>query len=127
MRGGQTMRKYHNRKVTVDGITFDSVKEANRYKELKVLERAGQVHDLQLQVKFKLIPAQRELNLETTATGKPKKGKLLEHEVSYVADFVYKNRFGIQVVEDTKGVKTKDYIIKRKLMLWIHGIRIKEV
>lgn len=127
MRGGQTMRKYHNRKVTVDGITFDSVKEANRYKELKVLERAGQVHDLQLQVKFKLIPAQRELNLEPTATGKPKKGKLLEHEVSYVADFVYKNRYGIQVVEDTKGVKTKDYIIKRKLMLWIHGIRIKEV
>lgn len=121
------MRKYHNRKVTVDGITFDSVKEANRYKELKVLERAGQVHDLQLQVKFKLIPAQRELSLETTAAGKPKKGRLLEHEVSYVADFVYKNRYGLQVVEDTKGVKTKDYIIKRKLMLWIHGIRVKEV
>lgn len=54
------MSKYHNRKVTADGITFDSVKEANRYKELKVLERAGLVHDLQLQVKFKLIPAQRE-------------------------------------------------------------------
>lgn len=121
------MSKYHSRKVTVDGITFDSVKEANRYKELKLLERAGQVHDLRLQVKFKLIPTQRELNLETTATGKPKKGRLLEHEVSYVADFVYKNRFGIQVVEDTKGVKTKDYIIKRKLMLWIHGIRVKEV
>lgn len=121
------MSKYHNRKVTVDGITFDSAKEANRYKELKALERAGQIHDLQLQVKFKLIPAQREVSFDTTASGKPKKGKLLEHECSYIADFVYKNRFGLQVVEDTKGVKTKDYIIKRKLMLWIHGIRVKEV
>lgn len=121
------MSKYHNRKVTVDGITFDSVKEANRYKELKVLERAGLVHDLQLQVKFKLIPAQREWTDETTASGKPKKGKILEHECSYVADFVYKNRYGLQVVEDVKGFKTKDFIIKRKLMLWIHGIRVKEV
>ncbi len=121
------MSKYHNRKVTVDGITFDSVKEANRYKELKVLERAGLVHDLQRQVKFKLIPAQREWTDETTASGKPKKGKILEHEVSYYADFVYKNRYGLQVVEDVKGFKTKDFIIKRKLMLWIHGIRVKEV
>lgn len=125
------MSKYHNRKVTVDGITFDSVKEANRYKELKVLERAGLVHDLQLQVKFKLIPAQREWTDETTASGKPKKGKILEHECSYVADFVYKNRYGLQVVEDVKGYKKGEayalFAIKRKLMLWIHGIRVKEV
>lgn len=125
------MSKYHNRKVTVDGITFDSVKEANRYKELKVLERAGLVHDLQLQVKFKLIPAQREWTDETTASGKPKKGKILEHEVSYYADFVYKNRYGLQVVEDVKGYKKGEayalFAIKRKLMLWIHGIRVKEV
>lgn len=121
------MRKYHNRKVVVDGIVFDSMKEANRWKELKVLERAGQVRNLQRQVKFKLIPVQREWTDETTATGKPKKGKLLEHEVSYIADFVYTNRYGLEVVEDVKGVKTKDYIIKRKLMLWVHGIRVKEV
>ncbi len=125
------MSKYHNRKVTVDGITFDSAKEANRYKELKVLERAGLVHDLQLQVKFKLIPAQREWTDETTASGKPKKGKILEHEVSYYADFVYKNRYGLQVVEDVKGYKKGEayalFAIKRKLMLWIHGIRVKEV
>ena len=127
MRGGQTMRKYRNQETTVDGITFPSIREADRYKELKVLVRAGEIHDLQLQVKFKLIPAQREVSFETTATGKPKKGKLLEHEVSYIADFVYKNKYGLQVVEDTKGFKTKDYIIKRKLMLWIHGIRVKEV
>ena len=89
------MSKYHNRKVTVDGITFDSVKEANRYKDLKILERAGQIHDLQLQVKFKLIPAQREWTDETTKSGKPKKGKVIEHECSYIADFTYKNRFRI--------------------------------
>lgn len=125
------MSKYHSRKVTVDGITFDSVKEANRYKELKLLERAGQVHDLRLQVKFKLIPSQRELSLETTATGKPKKGKLLEKEASYIADFVYKNKYGIQVVEDVKGYKKGPayelFVLKRKLMLWNHGIRVKEV
>ena len=125
------MRKYHNRKVTVDGITFDSVKEANRYKELKVLERAGQVHDLQLQVKFKLIPAQREWTDETTKSGKPKKGKVIEHEVSYIADFTYKNRYGLLVVEDVKGYKKGEayalFVLKRKLMLWIHGIRLKEI
>ena len=125
------MSKYHNRKVTVDGITFDSAKEANRYKELKVLERAGLVHDLQLQVKFKLIPAQREWTDETTKTGKPKKGKVLEHEVSYIADFTYKNRYGLLVVEDVKGYKKGEayalFVLKRKLMLWIHGIRVKEI
>ena len=125
------MSKYHNRKVTVDGITFDSAKEANRYKELKVLERAGQVHDLQLQVKFKLIPAQREWTDETTKSGKPKKGKVIEHEVSYIADFTYKNRYGLLVVEDVKGYKKGEayalFVLKRKLMLWIHGIRVKEV
>ncbi len=121
------MSKYHNRKVTVDGITFDSIKEANRYKELKVLERAGQVHDLQLQVKFKLIPAQREWTDETTKSGKPKKGKLIEKEVSYYADFTYRNRYGLLVVEDAKGYKTPEYILKRKMMLYFHGIRVREV
>ncbi len=125
------MSKYHNRKVTVDGITFDSAKEANRYKELKVLERAGLVHDLQLQVKFKLIPAQREWTDETTKSGKPKKGKVIEHECSYIADFVYKNRYGLLVVEDVKGYKKGVaydlFVVKRKLMLWIHGIRVKEI
>ena len=125
------MSKYHNRKVTVDGITFDSVKEANRYKELKVLERAGQIHDLQLQVKFKLIPAQREWTDETTKSGKPKKGNVIEHEVSYIADFTYRNRYGLLVVEDVKGYRKGTaydlFVVKRKLMLWIHGIRVKEV
>lgn len=106
--------KYHSRKVTVDGITFDSRKEARRYCELSLLARAGEVTDLQRQVKFELIPSQRI------------DGKVVERPCAYVADFVYKQG-GKTIVEDTKGFRTADYIIKRKLMLWVHGIRIQEV
>ena len=106
--------KYHSRKVTIDGITFDSRKEARRYSELLLLERAGAIQNLQRQVKFELIPPQR--------IGR----RVVERACSYIADFVYEEN-DQKIVEDTKGVKTKDYIIKRKLMLWIHGIQIKEV
>lgn len=108
------MSKYRSRKITRDGMIFDSVKEYKRYHELALLERAGQVSDLQRQVKFELIPSQRI------------DGKVVERPCTYIADFVYKAH-GQTVVEDTKGFKTKDYIIKRKLMLYVHGIRIKEV
>lgn len=100
--------KYGNKKVTVDGIEFDSKKEANRYLQLKLLERAGEIQDLQLQVKFELIPKQKG-----------------ERACNYIADFVYTQN-GETIVEDTKGFKTPEYIIKRKLMLERHGIRIKE-
>lgn len=122
--------KYNSRKVIVNGVEFDSQKEASRYRELVLLERAGRIQDMQRQVKFVLIPVQREFCNEVYTKGKKKgcfkPGKLLEKELAYVADFVYTEN-GKQVVEDTKGFKTKDYIIKRKLMLWVHGIRIKEV
>ena len=117
--------KYGNRKVTRDGITFDSVKESRRYCELSLLEKAGKVTDLQRQVKFVLIPAQYEPDT-IGVRGGVKRGKLIEREACYVADFVYAED-GKTVVEDTKGFKTKDYIIKRKLMLHVHGIRIREV
>ena len=102
--------KYYNIKTTTsDGITHDSRKEANRWCELKLLERAGKIRLLQRQVKFELIPKQDG-----------------EREVTYVADFTYieNDKF---VVEDVKGKRTKEYIIKRKLMLWVHGIKIKEI
>lgn len=134
--------KYHAKKVTVNGITYDSKKEARRHTQLLDMERKGEIQDLQRQVKFVLIPAQREPDT-IGPRGGMKKGKLLEREVCYVADFVYLvvpsdtspalratspqgEALGL-IVEDTKGVRTKDYIIKRKLMLWVHGIRIKEV
>ena len=108
------MNKYKSRKVTVDGITFDSQKEYRRFRELSLLERAGKITELQRQVKFELIPSQRM------------DGKVVERACSYVADFVYMEN-GKKVVEDTKGFKTKDYIIKRKLLLKEYGIRIKEI
>ena len=79
-----------------------------------LLEKAGAITDLQRQVKFELIPSQR--------IG----GKVVERSCNYIADFVYQEN-GQTVVEDTKGFKTKDYIIKRKLMLWVHNIRIVEI
>lgn len=117
--------KYGSRKVTRDGITFDSVKEYRRFCELTLLQRAGSITELQRQVEFVLIPAQKEPDT-VGVRGGVKKGKTIELAVKYVADFVYKEN-GKTVVEDTKGFKTKDYIIKRKLMLWVHGIRIKEI
>lgn len=116
--------KYKSKKVTIDGVTFDSKKEANRFRELCLLERAGKITELKRQVKCVLIPAQYEPDT-TGPRGGVRRGKLIERECSYIADFVYVQG-GKLVVEDTKGVRTKDYIIKRKLMLYLHGIRIKE-
>jgi hypothetical protein len=116
--------KYGNRKITRDGMTFDSLKEYRRWCELALLERAGQITELQRQVKFVLIPAQYEPDT-IGKRGAVKRGKLLEREVSYLADFVYYEN-GKRIVEDSKGFRTKDFIIKRKLMLWVHGIQIKE-
>mgnify|MGYP003290649027 CR=1 FL=1 len=123
------MAKYRNKKVTVGDLTFDSQKEYGRWRELCLLERAGAITDLERQVVFELIPAQRlpsgEVYKKCDKKGQPKPGKVIEKEVNYVADFTYREG-GDLVVEDSKGKRTKDYIIKRKLMLWVHGIRIKE-
>ena len=119
------MQKYGNRKTTVDGIVFDSQKEANRYCELKLLEKAHKISGLELQKEFVLIPAYYEVTYG--ARGKPKK-KCVERACTYRADFTYYDiDDDMWVVEDTKGVKTKEYIIKRKLMLNKYGIRIKEI
>lgn len=122
--------KYNARKATVDGITFDSRKEAARYAELKLMERAGLIRDLERQVKFVLIPAQYEpdrIDYSKSPKGRKVKGRLIERECAYIADFRYFSiEDGKTIVEDSKGLKTKDYVIKRKLMLHVYGIRIKE-
>ena len=127
------MSKYGARKVRYDGKIFDSKKEARRYAELRLLERAGKIKDLELQKVFELIPAQweaiptGEFYKRGERKGQPKfKNKCLEQSITYKADFCYTEN-GKLVVEDTKGVKTKDYIIKRKLMLYTHGVRISEI
>ena len=109
------MNKYHNRKIVREGETYDSVKEYRRAKELELLEKGGVIKDLKRQVRFEIIPSQRGED-----------GKVVERAVTYVADFVYFDD-GKLVVEDTKGYRTKDYIIKRKLMRYLLGINIREV
>jgi len=96
------MSKYGNMKTVVDGITFDSKLEASRYCELKLLERAGEITDLQLQPEFVLIPAFEKFGKRYRA-------------VKYVADFAYYDLRGRYIVEDAKGFKTAVYKLKRKL------------
>lgn len=102
--------KYHNKKVTVDGITFDSVKEASRWQELRMMERAGKITGLVRQQKIELIPKTK-----------------LYRACYYVCDFIYfDKRENKTIYEDVKGVRTKEYLLKRKLLYWQHGIEIKE-
>lgn len=123
-------RKYGNKKIIRDGMTFDSAKEYRRYCELKLLEKAGEITDLQMQVKFVLIPSQREPDI-IGVRGGTKKGKLIEKECAYYADFVYTDKNGQRVVEDTKGYRGGGaytvFTIKRKLMLYVYNLRIKEM
>ena len=122
--------KYGADKTVIDGIKFDSKKEARRYSELKLMQRAGEIADLQTQVKFVLIPAQREPD-SIGKRGGTIKGALIEREVAYYADFVYKDKDGKTHVEDVKGYKDgaayNIFKIKRKLMLYILKIRVEEV
>lgn len=126
--------KYGNRKVVVDGIEFDSQKEARRYCELKLLQRAGKITDLQLQREFELIPAQYETFARYGKTGKRlQDGKrCIEKSCTYKADFAYM-KDGQLVVEDAKGYRDPasagyaKFVIKRKLLLWRYGIKIIEV
>ena len=111
--------KYRNQRIIVDGELFDSKKEALRWRQLKSLEKINAISDLQRQVKYTLIPAQKD-----------EAGKTIEHKCSYIADFVYKQN-GQIVVEDVKGYRKGGayavFAIKRKLMLQKYGIRVKEV
>ena len=125
------MNKYGNKKVIIDGEVFDSKREAYRWRDLKFLESCGAISNLRRQVVYELIPVQREKSTKVYKKGRkkgqPREGKIIEKAVTYIADFVYTDSAtGREVVEDAKGMRTRDYIIKRKLMLYIHGIKIRE-
>lgn len=122
--------KFGAKKVTApDGEIFDSQKEYHRWCILKLLQRAGKISGLKRQVTFELIPSQREESTEVYKAGPqkglPKPGAVIEKPCTYVADFTY-YQDGKYIVEDAKGCKTEAYKIKKKLMLKVHGIRIKE-
>lgn len=122
--------KYNAKKVSVDGIEFDSKKEAKRYQELLLLQKAGEIYMLERQKVYELLPAQREPDT-VGKRGGVIKGKLLERAVEYVADFVYTDKNGKTVVEDVKGFREGGayavFVLKRKLMLYRYGIKIIEI
>ena len=125
------MSKYGNKKCQYMGIVFDSKHEMERYRDLYMMQRAGEIKNLRTQVPFTLIPAQYDTSHEIYKSG-PRKGEkkpgaLLERRCEYIADFVYMLPTGECVVEDAKGMHTKEYLIKRKLMLYMHKIRVVEV
>ena len=128
------MQKLRNVKVIVGGIEFDSKREAKRWGELLMLERAGVITDLERQVKFELIPKQVETVPRYGKTGKRLKDgeRVVEKSCDYIADFAY-TRDGERVVEDVKGYRDPSsasyakFVIKRKLMLWRFGIKVLEV
>ena len=125
--------KYNNKKVVLEDeetgtrTVFDSEKEYHRWCQLKLMEEAGEIRDLERQVPFELIPAQYSYTPRYGKKGQrlKDKKKRLEAACFYNADFTYWQD-GEFIVEDSKGKRTADYVIKRKLMLWKHGIRIKE-
>lgn len=133
LKAGAAM-KYGNKKVVVDGIQFDSKKEAQRYCELKLMQRAGVISELQLQKDFELIPAQYESFERYGKKGQRLRDgrRLVEKSCVYKADFVYM-KDGQMVVEDVKGYRDPQsagyakFVIKRKLMLHLKGIRIIEI
>lgn len=115
--------KYNAHKCNIGNEVFDSRREARRYSELCLLEKSGQIKNLRRQVKYILLPCQREVVFKK---GIQKQGKVIEREVAYVADFVYEEN-GQTIVEDAKGFRNPTYVLKRKMMLYFHGIRIREV
>lgn len=101
--------KYNAVKVTIDGFTFDSKKEARRYSELKLLERAGEIANLELQPLFPCIVNGKKV-------------------CAYIADFAYLNNDGVRIVEDVKGFKTSIYRLKKKLVEALHhNVKITEI
>ncbi len=120
--------KYRNKQIEVDGIVFDSKKEAGVYQDLKEQKAKGHIKDFRRQVRYELVPAQYVEREKPNKKGVVKLTRVcVEKSVDYVADFVVEFPDGEISVVDPKGKKTKDYVIKRKLMRHVHGIAVKEV
>lgn len=114
MTWGSRNSKYNAKKTACsDGTVCDSKREAARWEQLLILARIGDIRDLKRQVEFELIPDMKHFKMRGS---------------KYRADFVYVDaETGLRRVEDAKGVRTKDYVLKRKLMAWKYGIVVEEV
>lgn len=112
----QKRPKYGNKKTVVDGITFSSRKEAAYYHRLKFMQSQGLIFNLKLQVKFDFLVNSAPLRYVDS-----------NRVIKYVADFEYTTPIGERVVVDVKGFKTRDYLIKKALMMACHSVRIEEV
>lgn len=140
------VRKYRNKKIKVDGITFDSKKESLYYLKLKGDQASGRIKSFEVKKRFQLLPSQREIlkckcgKNDSSETGvsiccgtMTEYGKVIERPVSYIADFVVHHLDGSSEVIDTKGFRSKTsgglqvYILKRKMMLYFYKIKITEV
>lgn len=119
-------RKYKNKVIETPDGRFDGKNELQRWLFLKKAENDGIITNLRRQVEFTLLPKQTKTKLIHLKTKDKIKDVFAEHPVKYIADFVY-NKRGETIVEDFKGLKTDVYIIKRKMMLFFHGITIHEV
>ena len=121
--------KYGNRKVTIEGINFDSEREAKRYLILKDYQNKGDISDLKMQVVYELIPAIKELKTIVLKTKTRQKEVTIQQPITYRCDFTY-IKDNVLVVEDVKispKMLPTEYKLKKKLMRYVHGITIKEV
>jgi len=125
------MGKYHSKKVCYDGIWFDSTTEGDYYLVLKEKVKNGEISDLRLQVPYVVIPAVYVETVKHLKTKDKIERRCAQRETKYFADFVYvDNKSGETVVVDVKSeatIKKESYILKKKLMLAYHGIKITEV
>ena len=122
-------KKYNNTKVEYDGIKFDSKKEMQRYIVLKTAEDSGVISNLELQVKYELIPAVREEYIEHLKTKDKVKTRTLQLPITYTCDFQYLKN-GVLIVEDVKAspkMLPKEFVLKEKMMFALKGIKIKKV
>lgn len=122
-------QKYHNKKIEIDGIKFDSTKEGKRYLVLKQALADGIIQDLKLQVKYELIPSIKEEYVEHLKTKDKIKTRTLQLPITYTCDFQYK-KDGELVVEDIKAspkLLPKEFTLKEKLMFWKYRIKIRKV
>lgn len=118
--------KFNNKKMSTPDGEFDSKGEWERWLFLKEAQKNGQIKDLERQVRFTLIPTQYRMEIVHLKTKDKEVKRVAEREITYTADFVYE-KDGEKVVEDFKGFPNDRWPLKKAMMLYFHGVSIREV